>query len=358
MGGLLHQALHDQDQLRPGHAAVGRGGRLVGGDRAAPGPVGGHLVDAGQLGRGHQRLDRAGERERGVGAHVAVDVGGQAEDRAVRAERGADLVALLVAVERGGQVLLPVLHPADRAAQPHRDPGQGGLLPAGHAFQPEPPADVRGDHPDPLLGDAERLGHRGPDLVRDLGRDVHDDLLVPLVPLGQAGPALHGQRGQPAAAHGRGDHHRRGREDAVQPLVVEHGQVDQAVAGRLLMHLGGARGGGGVEAGHHRLGGPVHVNQLDRVLCEVRVLGQHHGHRLADVPDPADGQQRQRGRHEPGPLQHGQQGRVAQVRGGERGRHARQGQGGGRRRSRAGSRPRAGCARTPRAGSRCGPGRR
>ncbi len=213
-GRLLHQPLHHQHQLRPGHPAVGRGGRLVAGDGPAPGPVGGHLVDARQLGRRHQRLDPAGERERRVGAHVAVDVRGQAEDPAVRVERRPHVVALLVAVERRGQVLLPVLGPADRPAQPPGQPGDDQFLPADHAFQPEATADIGGDHPDLAFGQRKGLGHGGPHLVRDLGGNVHDELAVPLVPLGQAGPALQRERGQPAAAQLAADQHRGGGEDA------------------------------------------------------------------------------------------------------------------------------------------------
>jgi hypothetical protein len=81
-------------------------------------------------------------------------------------------VPLLVAVEGRGQVLLPVLGPAHRPPQPQRRRGDDHLLPADHAFQPEPAAHIRGDYPDRPLGDAQRLRDAGPDLVRHLGRDV------------------------------------------------------------------------------------------------------------------------------------------------------------------------------------------
>ena len=152
--GLLHQPLHDQHDLRPRHAPVRRGGSLVGGDGPAARPVRRHLVHAGQFGGGHQRLDRAGEREHRVGAGVAVDLRVQPEDPAFGVEGGPDLVALLVTVEGGGQVLLAVLGPAHRPPQPQRGRRHGHLLPADHALQPEPAADIRRDHPDGALRQA------------------------------------------------------------------------------------------------------------------------------------------------------------------------------------------------------------
>ena len=192
LGGLFHQPLHDQDDLRPRHPAVRRGGRLVGGDGPAAGAVGGHLVDAWQLGAGHQRLDRAGEGEHRVRPGVAVDLRVQGQDRSVRAERRPDLIPLLMPVERGGQVLLPVLDPAHRPPQPQRGRRHGHLLPADHALEPEPAADIAagGDNPDGALRQAEGLRDAGPDLVRDLGGDVHDQLVVAVIPFGQAGASL------------------------------------------------------------------------------------------------------------------------------------------------------------------------
>ena len=110
--------------LRAADPPVRGGGRLVGGDRPAAHPVGGDLVDAGHLGRGHQRLDAGGERVAGVGAHVADDVDVEGEDAAVGVERGAGAVVLLAGQERGGQRVRAVLDPLHRpvagAAPPRR----------------------------------------------------------------------------------------------------------------------------------------------------------------------------------------------------------------------------------------------
>ena len=328
-GRLLHDPLHDQDDLRTGDAAVGSGRGLVGGDGPAPGPVGRDLVDARQLARRHQRLDGGGERERRVGADVAVDVRGQAQDAAVGVERRPHLVALLVAVERGGQVLAAVLDPGDRPAQPHRGRGDHHFLPADHALEPEPAADVGRDHPDPALGDPERLGDAGPDLVRDLGRHVRDQLVVAVVPFGHAGPALQRQRGHPGAGERAADDDRRGGEDARQRRALEHGQVHHAVAGQLLVDLPGAVRRGRLDAGDGRPRRPVDVQQFGGVLGEVGIVGQHHRDRLAGEAHLVAGQHRHRRGHELVPLEHRSQERTAQVRRGEHGGDAGQLQRGG-----------------------------
>ena len=115
------------------------------------------------------------------------------------AEGGFHSVALLVAVEGGGQVLLAVLGPAHRPPQPQRGRRHGHLFPADHALEPEPAADIRSDHPDRALRQAEGLRDAGTDLVRDLGGDVHDQLIVAVIPFGQAGASLQGQGGDPGA---------------------------------------------------------------------------------------------------------------------------------------------------------------
>ena len=79
-----------------------------------------------------------------------------------------------------------------------------------------------------------------PDLVRDLGGDVHDQLVVAVVPLGQAGAPLQRQGGDPGAAEGGADGDRGRREDFRQPVVVEHQQVHQAVTAAPLRAGSGA----------------------------------------------------------------------------------------------------------------------
>jgi hypothetical protein len=222
-----------------------------------------------------------------------------------------------VAVERGGQVLAAVLDPGDRAAQPHRGRGHHHFLPADHALEPEPAADVRRDDPDPALGYPERLRDAGPDLVRDLGRHVRDQLVVTVVPLGHAGPPLHRQRGHPGAGERAADDDRRGGEDPRQRLALEHGQVHHAIAGQLLVHRPGAVGRGRLDAGDRRPRRPVDVQQFGGVLGEVGIVGQHHGHRLAGEAHLVAGQHRHRRGHELVPLEHRPQERAAEVGRGE-----------------------------------------
>ena len=214
----------------------------------------------------------------------------QAEDPARAVERGPHPVALLVPVEGRGQVLLPVLGPAHRAAQPQRGCRDGDLLPADHALQPETAAHVRGDHPDRPLGDAQRLGDPGPYLVRHLGGDVQHQLPVPVVPLGQAGPALQRHGRHPGAGELPADHHGRAREDPAEPFVVEHQQVHQAVAAGLRVHLRGAVRQRGGEARHGRARIPVHLDQFRAVLGQVGVSGDDHRDRFPGEADRLAGQ--------------------------------------------------------------------
>ena len=342
--GLFHDPLHDQHQLRAGHATVGRGRRLVGGDRAAAGPVGGHLVDAGQLGRGHQRLDRAGERERGVGAHVALDVGGQPEDPAVLAERGADLVALLVAVERGGQVLLPVLHPAHRAAQPQRDPGQRRSPPGPPRTSARTPRPRPGRSPGsaaPRSPNAWATADRTwcgtwveTCMTTCWSRSSHSAR--------QARPSIGSAASRPLR-QGGGDDRGCLVEDAASRSSSNMVRSTRQLLARVLVHLRGVRCGG------RRPGWPPPAaGTSPRQPARWR---PRPGTDRRPAPRPPARRRAGPGRwpaaaaavgHELRPFQHGQQGRVAQVRGGERGRHAGQRPGrGGVDRSRRGGGERA-----------------
>ena len=92
------------------------------------------------------------------------------------------------------------------------------------------------------------------------------------------------------------------------------------------MHRPGPGRARRVQAGHRGFGGVVHVDEFGRVFRGVRVVGDHHGHRLAHVPDLAARQQRQLGGHELRAFQDRQQRGMIQVSGGKRGVHAGRGQ--------------------------------
>jgi hypothetical protein len=74
-GGLVHQPLHGKGDHRSRHAAIGRHRAGVGGDAAGAAGIFAHVIRAGQLGHGHQRLDAAGGGVAGIGTDIGDDIG-------------------------------------------------------------------------------------------------------------------------------------------------------------------------------------------------------------------------------------------------------------------------------------------
>ncbi len=320
-GRLVHEALHHEHDLRPAHAAIGRGWGLVRRDGARPRPVPAHLVDPRQLTGRHQGLDRRREREDGVRADVAADVGVQGQETTGVVEAGAHVVLLLAGVEGGEEVLPAVLHPGHWSAQPPCQGRDRHLLAAHHALQAEASADVGGDDANPLLGQAEGSCDAGAHLVRHLGGHVDDELVVAVDPLGEAGPALHRRGGEPAAAKGLLQPEGAAGEHGVQVGVVADPHIDEQVADRLLVHLRGPRSEGGADRRGGRQVVVVHVHRLRAVLRQVGVGGDHDRDGLADEADPSRRKHRHGGHGEVRPVEHGPQRVQAQVVGGEHRHH-------------------------------------
>ena len=88
--------------------------------------------------------------------------------------------------------------PLDRAADRLGGEGDEGLLGVVEDLRAEAAADVRGDDPQLVLGDAEHEGaHQQPDDVRVLRGGPERVLVVAGVVLADRGPRLHGVRHQP-----------------------------------------------------------------------------------------------------------------------------------------------------------------
>ena len=97
---------------------------------------------------------------------------------------------VLAAVGVGGQVLAPVLEPAQRGADLARSPGERDLLRQQDALVAEAAADVGRDHADLALVDAEALCQARAHDVRLLGRGVNDELAEPGMPARDHAAAL------------------------------------------------------------------------------------------------------------------------------------------------------------------------
>ena len=183
------------DSNRPGARYVAVGVRLET-TQWATRPVGADVVRAGKHRErevGHPQAVAAH-----VGAVVGPELGGHGEDAAVGIDGHRGVVDLLAGVVGGDEVLLSVLDPAHRPAQPPRRPGDEEVLRVVLAAHPEPPAHRCLAHGDPRRRQSEVVGELGAVGVRNLGRAVDDETVGERVVLGDEPPGLHRHAGVPA----------------------------------------------------------------------------------------------------------------------------------------------------------------
>ncbi len=111
---------------------------------------------------------------------------------------------------------------------------------------------------------------------------------------------------------------------SVERRVLEHGQVEQHVAGSLRMNRLSTFGQGIVDRRDGRCLVVLHPDQVGCVLGGATSSRQHQGQGLADIPDPVRGQQWHIGGDELGPVEHGTERiGVSEVCGGEHGEDPR-----------------------------------
>ena len=97
-----------------------------------------------------------GRDQHQVGAHVGEQVDLQAEDPAVGVGGERESLDLVAAVVDGQVALAAGLGPLDRPAEPLGQQQASDLLAVHLELGAEPAADVGGDHPELVLGDAGR----------------------------------------------------------------------------------------------------------------------------------------------------------------------------------------------------------
>ena len=276
-------------------------------------------------------------------------VGAQPEEPAAGVERGREPVLLLPGVVHRDQVLGAVLHPLDRPPQRAGQPGHQEVLGIELAAGAEPAARVHRVHVDQGLVHAEQPGQQVAVEHRHLGHAEDRQPAGDRVGLGEQGARLQRDRAVPPDPH-LGLHHVGGPGERGGHVAVAQGEVGGHVAAREQPGRAGAGRGGGVQ--HRGRLVDIHVHQFGRVLGQVRVLGHHHGQRLAHVPDrsgrPAPAAGSRSGRcpgHRAGP---GSPGPAGQVSRGDHGQHP------GRRAGQAGAH-RAAAGRAPPGSGRPGP---
>ncbi len=214
-------------------------------------------------------------------------------------------------------------HPLHRPREAAGQPGQQHVLAVGAGLHPEAAAHVGRDHPHPTLGQLEQARHLGPDAERGLAGDPHRELLAEAVEGGQHRARLERHRGDA----GLGDperHHVGGGRERARRVALAQGAVQHAIAvdareerGRAIRHRAFRLGQSG-----QRL--VLDLDQVERVVGRVDVLGHHRGHRDAGRVHGVLGQDRM-GRHAHVGHQpiHRHRGEVGGVLSGHHQQHAR-----------------------------------
>lgn len=284
-GGVQHQ-LQRKAHAGAGHAPVGQDRRLVGGGRSRAAAEVVHHVGAGQDGADLRGLQAGAEGIRRVGARVDHRVALDAHQPAVCFHLDRDVVRMLAAVGIGAKLLAPVLDPAHRPAEVPRQPGAADLFRQQQALVAKAAADVGRYHAHLSLVQAQAFGQAGAVDVRQLRGRVHHQLVQPVVPPAQHGPAFQRRhalaRGaQPAAQRAAG------------PGAVGHPAVDaglgEHVVGPVLVQAGGG-GHRRVHVGQHRQFGIVD-RHLGGDVLGTRAAGRDAGsHQLTHEAHLALGQ--------------------------------------------------------------------
>ena len=222
------------------------------------------------LERGRERVDRIGA---GVGHHLRL--GGQ--DQAPARHRDPEVDARVVGMGGRGEVLPPVLDPANRAPEPAGQRGHDQLLGEDGRLQAEAAPDVRHQHTHRGLLHAERPRRRGAHQVGDLGGG--EELDPPPRGSSQHSSTLERQRGLAGGFEGLLEDAVGVREALLDPAVVEPEGVEDAVGGALVQR----------RLGRQRL--VIHLDGVGQVFRQVAVRCPDHGHGLARIAHPV---QRQR----------------------------------------------------------------
>ena len=164
----VHQPLQRGGDHRAGDASVGCHWATEAALASGSNPVVGHLVGAGHLAHRHQRLHPPGHRIARPRPHVAGDLGVNRQQPAVGGEPAPDPIDLITAMPRRSEVLRPILDPGDAPPSLHRQPCHHDVFSGQRQLLAESSTDVGRHHVDVGLGDAKKVGDRGPHNVRRL----------------------------------------------------------------------------------------------------------------------------------------------------------------------------------------------
>ena len=187
-------------------------------------------------------------------------------------------------------MLAPVLDPAHRMADLHRDRGDGDVLRHDPVLAAEAAADVGRDDADLVFRQAERLREADPHHMAALGGEMDHELVVAVVPVRQHAAAFERHRRLPVHAELAAQPHRRQGERYRIALV--HGAGDVGVVGPRIEQAGADRlhRGDAIDDGRQRL-----EFELD-LVGQILGLGAGRLHAgdngLPDIAHPVVGQSR------------------------------------------------------------------
>ena len=157
-------------------------------------------VRTGQVARGHARFPEGPGRPQRIGAGVDVDVPLDAEQRAVAAGRQREVVIVVARVYRRHEVLASILDPPHRMADFQRDRGDRDVFRHQAIFSAESAADIGSDDAHLVFGQTQNAREAEPLHLSALRGQIDDELVHPLVPIGQYAPAFERDRRLPVHA--------------------------------------------------------------------------------------------------------------------------------------------------------------
>ena len=283
-GDGVHQPFAHEGALVSAGRAIGGARRLVGQAEMTDGPERGNAVGSGYRAHGPVGDVRA------VGADITALVVEEFVVDAEYAPTGVDgdarQVVLFAPLVGAHQVLLAVLDPLHRPAEPHGRDQDEDILGVKLATDAEAAADMAFVHMHPGRVAPEHADQRFLVAVRHLGGAVELQHILRRVVAADGAPRLHRHAGMPAGPEVERNH----------ALGIGESGVDFAVA---VVHDGRLGAAAGCEFPRRVIGRDddrqlldLDNDRLGRVLGQIGILREHRGHRVADIAHAPLGQHR------------------------------------------------------------------
>ena len=224
----------------------------------------------------------------GISAQVGVITQAHAEQDAIIGVGRVDVLDLAPSVDGAGKMLLPVFHPLDRPARPHRQNSCDEGFRVGIDFAAEAATDVPGQDPQLVFRESQHLGDEVALQMRGLGGQPHGHVAgAPLV-AGHNGSGLHGVGNQPGL-HQTRRYNPVGLAKRLVRVSRCAGSLNAKVGTQLFVDQGRAVLRRRLDVHHGGQRVVVHVYQFQCVFGSGDTGGQHHGHRFPHVFRHVDG---------------------------------------------------------------------